>query len=141
MPAGAIPIPFRPNCTTKGLETLAPSFGLMMYTSAPAGAGVRSWAQTTVAASTSAAVTANIRMVELSVNQGLDGQGGGRAPELNIRLAMPLAGTCWLWATARGSDGINAIHGCHHVHERPTDQIRKEQHDELRKRQPAPLSV
>ena len=29
-PAGAMPIPFKPNCTTNGLDTLAPSFGLMM---------------------------------------------------------------------------------------------------------------
>jgi len=38
IPAGATPIPFSPNLTTTGLETVSPSFGEMMYTSAPSGA-------------------------------------------------------------------------------------------------------
>src|SRR6186713_561230 len=44
MPAGAMPMPLRPNTTVTGLETVAPSFGEMMYASAPGGEGVRSCA-------------------------------------------------------------------------------------------------
>ncbi len=43
-------MPLSPKRTVTGPETLAPSFGLTMYTSAPAGEGVRSWAQATEAA-------------------------------------------------------------------------------------------
>src|ERR1700744_452823 len=42
MPAGAIPMPFRPNLMGTGLCTFAPSCGAMKYTSAPAGAALRS---------------------------------------------------------------------------------------------------
>ena len=39
-PAGATPMPERPNCTLKGLVTVSPSFGLMIYTEALGGAAV-----------------------------------------------------------------------------------------------------
>src|ERR1700723_162281 len=40
MPAGAIPIPFRPNFMVTGLCSLAPFCGAIKYTSAPAWAAV-----------------------------------------------------------------------------------------------------
>src|ERR1044071_447446 len=63
-PAGAAAMTFRPNSIVTGLFTVAPSFGLMMYTSAPAGEAVRSWAQAKVATDARAtAAMATARML------------------------------------------------------------------------------
>src|SRR6185369_13084718 len=67
-PAGATPIPLRPNSIVTGLFTVAPSFGLMMYASAPAGDGVRSWAQARVA--TDAMATAAMATARMFVLRG-----------------------------------------------------------------------
>src|SRR5271156_3223381 len=49
MPAGAIPMPFRPNLIVTGLCSFAPFCGAMKYTSAPAGAAMRSAAKAVAA--------------------------------------------------------------------------------------------
>src|SRR6185503_7887667 len=41
VPAGATPMPLRPNTTRTGFVTVAASAGSMMYAIAPAGAGLR----------------------------------------------------------------------------------------------------
>src|SRR5277367_4000533 len=66
MPAGAIPIPFRPNFIVTGLCSLAPFCGAIKYTSAPAGAAMRSAAKA-VAAIKQTPKASNRRLMGISL--------------------------------------------------------------------------
>src|SRR5882757_354512 len=65
MPAGAMPIPLRPNRTVTGPWIFSPLRGAMIYTSAPVVAGVRLCARARVA-SNIAPSTINGRFIEIS---------------------------------------------------------------------------
>src|SRR6202020_3001622 len=80
MPAGAIPIPFRPNFIVTGLCSFAPFCGAMKYTSAPAGAAMRSAAKA-VAATKHTPKASNRRLMAISLCKDPSLQLPGRVHE------------------------------------------------------------
>src|ERR1700722_7094152 len=80
MPAGAIPMPLRPNFMVTGLCSFAPFCGAMKYTSAPAGAAMRSAAKAVAATKQTPSAT-NRRLMGISLFKERSLQLQGRVDE------------------------------------------------------------